>query len=236
MNAPRSLREVIGERVRHLREAGGKRQEDLARSARAAGLAWSRSKVASLERGDKAVSLEEFFLLPVILNWTIGTAFTSWEELFDTDGVVRLTDRMQVSARQVPNLLKYEVAEAFVEPTAEAAQFPDLAWEQAKGRCRGFGINEPPESFGDVLRDSGEAERRAAKRLKEDPGVYAAISAHLWGRTMSAENVARIEAPPIGSPAQLQAYRGRVTRQLDKEVRDFITAAGGPPAQDNLEE
>ncbi|WP_327049430.1 helix-turn-helix transcriptional regulator [Microbispora sp. NBC_01189] len=232
MNAPRSLREVIGERVRDLREAAGKRQEDISRTARSMGLAWSRSKIAALERGEKALSGEELLLLPMLLQWSLDRP-VSMSDLFDADGDLQLTSHVRVTARDAPRLLEYDALgnDIVIRPTEQAAQLPGgdpLIWPRIRGRCRELGINGPPAGFAEVLRDSGEAEVRAAYRFKEAPHVFAAISAHLWGRTLTAERDARVRAKEPGdvwdeaTANRIYALRGRVTRQLDQEVRVFI--------------
>lgn len=59
---------AVGAGVRRAREWAGRTQDDIARCARAYGLAWDRAKVAALERGDKAISAEEFVLMLAVLN------------------------------------------------------------------------------------------------------------------------------------------------------------------------
>src|SRR5882724_9856802 len=89
------LRAVVGRRVRALREQAGVRQDDIAVRARLLGLNWTRSTVAALERGEKAISIEELVLLTTLLNAALGRHYgQDWitvAELFDDDADVRLS-------------------------------------------------------------------------------------------------------------------------------------------------
>src|SRR5439155_26501278 len=66
------LHQLVGDRVRALRQAAGRRQEDLAAAAREYGFDWVRGTVASIEAGQRRVTLEEFLALPTILTRTVG--------------------------------------------------------------------------------------------------------------------------------------------------------------------
>ncbi|PZG33707.1 hypothetical protein C1I98_28530 [Spongiactinospora gelatinilytica] len=204
----------MGERVRALREAAGLRQEDLSRAARAAGLAWPRSKIAQLERGDKALSAEELLLLPVVLGWVLDRP-VPWRELVDGD--IALSDQVTIAAADLSRYMALPLAELL----AVRASDPGEVWERIRGRCAELGIPAQPPAFAEVLAASGEAEYRAATRLKESGEVYAAISAHLWGRTMSAERDDLAEESGAAA-AGLTAHRGRAARTLDEEVQAFI--------------
>ena len=72
----------MGENARRIREEGDARQDDVAVQARALGLSWTRSKLAALERGDKAIDLPEMVLLAAALSQA-------------TDAPVRLSDLLE---------------------------------------------------------------------------------------------------------------------------------------------
>ncbi len=59
----RATHTSIGAHLRHLRERGGLRQDDVARAARERGLAWTRATVAALEIDRRELSLAEFVTL-----------------------------------------------------------------------------------------------------------------------------------------------------------------------------
>ena len=89
----RSFRQAVGENARRIREEGDARQDDVAVQARALGLSWTRSKLAALERGDKAIDLtsREYALLEVFMQ-NPGRILTRtlicekiWESHYDVD-------------------------------------------------------------------------------------------------------------------------------------------------------
>ncbi|SRR6266545_3166009 len=60
------LPQAIGARLRELRSEIGWTQENVASVARTLGLEWTRPTVTAIEAGDRALTLEEFFCLPVV--------------------------------------------------------------------------------------------------------------------------------------------------------------------------
>lgn len=62
----------LGMRLRSLRESAGKRQDDIAHTAKSVGLSWGRSSVASLEAGTRNLSAFEWILLPEIYGCPAG--------------------------------------------------------------------------------------------------------------------------------------------------------------------
>lgn len=207
MNGPRSLRQVVGDRVRELRKSAGLRQEDIARAARDVGLAWPRQKIAELERGEKSISAEELILLPSVLSALLVDLDreVSLADLLDSDAEIRLSPKTRISARDVSRELCGEREPgAFVH-----VEVPDI------------------DSLIAVQRTAGEAEHRIARKLDEQRNVIYAICHRLWGQSLSAERDSRVAAalPADTPPPTVQAKRGRVTRDLAEEIRTFIEAA-----------
>src|SRR5260370_20679819 len=106
------LATLLGQRLRALREGGGKRQEDLAAAARGHGLAWSRATVAAIETGRRQLSVGELFLLPAALNKLTGAERPASGGLLVADLLperggqwVALTPRTSVRVRSLPALL-----------------------------------------------------------------------------------------------------------------------------------
>lgn len=229
MNAPRPLRVVVGEQVRRLREESGKRQDDLAAVARTLGLSWTRSKIAALERGEKAISGEELLLLPELLTWALDRRDNhpvTFDDLFDGDGDVALTKTATVRARDIPSVLRNEPTPLYVGVSLDVGSMVRNV-NQVNARLKALGLGRVAiKRVVDVERTSGEAEAKAAHRAGEPEPVLAAISAHLWGRSLSAERDERLTTslPQGASKETAQAKRGRITRELDTEIRRFITA------------
>jgi len=232
MNAPRALRQVIGARVKHLREQAGGRQEDIARVARSFGLAWPRQKVDELERGKKAISAEELVLLPFVLSHALDRA-VSMAHLFDDDDRITLSAQTDIPARDVlAELCGAKPAGTFVNlthlPSFDAVEVIARAFGRPVRRMEALGLDQmSSRALLAVERSSGEPEARAARQVGEGSIVFTAICYHLWGRSLSTERDARVAASlPNAAPAStVRAKRGRVTRELVAEIRAFITRA-----------
>ncbi|MET9583624.1 helix-turn-helix transcriptional regulator [Streptomyces sp. NPDC006539] len=63
---PEPIAEIVGRRLRELREEAGLRQADIAQAAVELGFKWGRSSVAALESGARKLSVEEMIALPLI--------------------------------------------------------------------------------------------------------------------------------------------------------------------------
>lgn len=195
---PGALRLIVGRRVRAIRKEAGARQVDVATAARAFGLPWPASKVAALEVGAKCVSAEELLLLPAVLTAALGRP-VGYADLFDDDADVRLSPAVVVAARDVPALLA-----GCDSPFALAAA--------------GGGGN----TWWD------ESAWRVARSLEVDRQTLIDACARLYGRSLSAERDARAaELLPADAPRRtVQAKRGRITRDLEREIRESRTSQG----------
>jgi len=200
-NQERTIREVVGENVRRIREAAGARQDDVSTAARGVGLSWSRSKIAALERGDKALDLAEIVLLAEALGMIAGQPVSIAADLLAGNGAVRLSPVTRIPREALRRSLS-EPVELFVIPgDAERKRgplgiFPDAARAQTM---------------------AGEAEERAGRTLGLSKIEVAYLAVDLWGRTLGEERDGRVgDDVPLSSRA---AKRGRVTRQLVQELR-----------------
>ena len=148
---PETLRQWVGGRIRALREQHGQRQDDVARAARDLGLAWSRSKVAALERGDKALPAEELLLLPVVLADAQCGQPSLADLLPDGSGTVRLGDRTAMPAAVLARAIRGERADTSeVNSPAIRESFARIeAWTETGGPKRSTAV------FGAVLAVSG---------------------------------------------------------------------------------
>ncbi|OHV21213.1 hypothetical protein BBK14_08025 [Parafrankia soli] len=220
---------MVGEGVRRVRTARkGVRQDDVAKVARSYGLNWDYSRVAALERGEKAISAEELALLPDILSIAC-TRPVKLPDLIDPDVWV------QVGARIMPgsDLVKKYAGQAALRVQA-AQRAPDewtrrsaevmRAWEDRDRLMRLGAIVENSDHF-DLhalvgLVTVGLTEERTARRIGERPLVVAYLSRVLWGRPLG-EQRDRLVSERVDAgddPARLRALRGRVTRQLIDEM------------------
>lgn len=210
------LRVAVGIGVRAIREAAGRTQDDVARAARILGVAWDRTKVAALERGDKALSAEELILLPAILR-EAGAPFWNMTELFG-GGAVQVSLSYAVAPLEAhgvadllagsPPILWVEKADAEAGRHAErrglgrglGALIPKHPADQrqpvipsedvdaAIGRLVELGLDRiEADDLRRVAVFAGEAEEKAARKLGESKLVIAAVAFALWGRSLTEE-------------------------------------------------
>jgi Helix-turn-helix domain len=83
------LPQAIGARLRALRTEAGWTQDNVATLARTLGLDWVQSTVAAIEAGDRALTLEEFFCLPVVYP-TLGALVNLFSDDSEHDRWVEL--------------------------------------------------------------------------------------------------------------------------------------------------
>lgn len=230
------IREVVGAGVRRVRELAGVRQGDVALAARRHGLAWTQSKVAALERGDKAVGVEELALLPLVLTSACGRP-VHLPELIAPDAELRVGDLVMpgrsllalYAGRPAPTMRRRRlpqgrVVQRFKRSVERLAQSP-LA--RAAERISQLGLG----SVNDLLRWAegiAEAEAAAGRRLGEHALVVVALSHALWGRTLTEERDRIVaEQAPDASPGRRRALRGQVTRRLVQELGDELERRAG---------
>jgi transcriptional regulator with XRE-family HTH domain len=219
------VREVVGQRVREIREQAGVRQEDIATRARHFGLAWTRTRVASIERGGMPVTVENLLLLTRILGDVIGTP-VDVAELFDLDAYVALSNIAVLPAREVAEVLHGNWDGDGITITDLPPDDPDPqpqpdADRRATALLKLLQVNPQAGDILAIRQSLGEADERAQRALGEDLGVYVLMCHGLWGRSIAAERDARLRTHTDASPASLAARRGRVTRELLTELRDL---------------
>lgn len=240
------LRAVLGASARRIREAADVRQEAVARAARTYGIAWSQPKVAALENGGKAVSVEELVLLPMILSSSCGRPVTL-ADLVPVDARITLSPETEVAGWVLLRLLAAEDL-ADVGPRDLAARLafaaglhPELQPETANKRFaadlgRASSAVHRLEALLD--RDLTEAEHRAAlsvpddadqkaaRKIGESPQTIVGLSRTIWGRSLADERDRIVtEQHPDASLDRRRALRGQVTRRLVAELAEFIRNA-----------
>jgi len=183
---------MVGANMRRVREAAGRRQEDVAAAAREWGIRWTRSTVAEAEAGTKPLNAAELLLLSRILQ-AAGC---------DAPGLAALLDD---GGRWV------RVGGVLHEPGLLAK---GLSARPGPARPRGTG------DVVERIRHR-DAEQVAARRLGWTPLELAVGALELWGRGLAEERDARVAAAAPGevSAATLRALRGRVSRHLYGELR-----------------
>lgn len=241
-----SLMQAIGARLRALRTERDLRQEDIANYARVWGLDWTRSTVAAIEAGDRELSLDEFFALPLVY------APLQLPDLFPGDGWVHLCISSRVSwttpeqhlrntllgkafadvprpaaAPDIPDDIDYAIVEPFQQLLKKpghlvrhikVGEFSDQAAERA--------FLDLPGNLQHLRREielaaKGDAERKAARRFGVSPELVSVIAFRRYHRSLSEWRDMRV-AERAADSRSLQAIRGHVTRALLSEMKPMI--------------
>lgn len=238
-----TLRQWVGQAVRQIREHNGQRQDDLARSARDYGMAWSVSKISALERGDKALPAEELLMLPLVLARAGCGSVTLIDLLPHGPDMVRLVDGIEMPGQVLVDSLEYGdgddgavlwrsressrelLAGWFSGPEGETAAIR-AAWPQMPG---------DPHDVARAWHSTGEAERVAARRLDVPFPALLAAAMGTWDRSLTAERDQRVQErtdPDTDADARsLQALRGHITRDLYRELGPAIERYRGAVEQ-----
>ena len=227
-----TFRQLLGGRLKTLREQHGCRQEVLALVARRWGLPWRREVVTMLEAGRRHLTTEEWLLLPTVMTaaFVPPEPFT-WTDLVRGMDHVALTPELNIAGATLESLVTREgVLEARLDQTVERPETRktnDLLQVEAVGR-RWWPGGVPPSVVGVVLRAAaGEAERKAARVLDVTPLLVALAAVKCWGRPLTDEREDRIAKAGAESVSArvLQARRGHVTRTLLAELRSLLDEA-----------
>jgi transcriptional regulator with XRE-family HTH domain len=207
-----SLHQAIGTRLRALRTERNLRQEQVAGYARVWGLDWTQSTVAAIEAGDRPLSLEEFFALPLVY------APLQLPDLFPGDGWVdlrvgsrtgwttpesHLRDELLGKAFAVapsptaPPEIPDDVDYAIVEPFKQLEETPGRLIKHIK--IGDWGDPAAETAFLDLpahiqerrreieVAAKGDAERKAARKFAVSALLVSAVAFRLYGRSLSYE-------------------------------------------------
>jgi transcriptional regulator with XRE-family HTH domain len=252
-DAPPALATLLGQRLRALREGGGKRQEDLAAAARGYGLAWSRATVAAIETGRRQLSVGELCLLPATLNRLAGAEGPASGGLLVADLLpergdqwVALTPRTSVRVRSlrallgatgepisdhdfdIPHRRQTRIAQAaLAESIRRWTTDTDTTWRRIMGRPL---ITSDLTTLNQALEDAaGAVEQQAARGERVSTIAVALAARKVWDRSLTEERDHRLAEARRGVPSArtLQALRGHRTRVLLVELRPLLRAVRG---------
>jgi len=260
--ALRSLSAVLGESLRGRRERDGLRQDDVAALARSWGFDWTQATVAAYEIGRRDFSVEELQVLGYIAAHLTPTTAAhggarpvELADLLPSAGAeVRLNNWVVIDASSLKPIWRGE-AQRFALPLttapatglrgdfdavtfAENVAVLDCLWPGARQKDRGEGgpirdllVAAHPDKLGD-------AEQKAARRLRTFPFAVAAAARDRWARSFTEERDRRVaeQAPPGVSARALQALRGHVTRGMLEELRPKIEGLKSKPVPKKRQE
>jgi transcriptional regulator with XRE-family HTH domain len=215
-NAAVPLAEVVGRNARRLR--GDATADQLAKAARRRGLNWGTGRISDLEHGRVSPTIPMLIALAQALGSVRGTPITL-ADLVEHDGLVSLASTLVVKGSAVQRFLTGDPVELLIGDMPNAAEleaeFKAAIAKMVEEHKKLPAIlgSVPLKTVMEVQRQAGETEARIAKTLGVPASTVALASAHLWGRTLSAERDQR-----AGEDANAQD-RGRITRQLKAEIQ-----------------
>lgn len=236
-----TIDQAVGKRLLELRDESGLTDEDIAAAARDLGIPWSRNTVVGIGFGKKGLNVAEFLLLPRILEEaftrTLGkTEHVSLEDLLPDSRVDFGGSWIEGSALR--DLLRdgsldrasiHAVSKEDVLP--RRSQRPGGVEAAAMRRL----LPDDPHQAARIERDAlGDAETKLARGLGTLPELVVIAAIATWGRTLSDERDARLEAldvateareDPKGRSDRLRVPRGHITRALAKEIQEQLVLA-----------
>lgn len=217
------LAAIVGRNIRAIRTERGDSQDSFARGLRLAGLNWSRSTLAKLERGERGVGIEHLTIIAIVLG-VPATRLLDGEP----DEWVALTEEAAIARTRLVAMF----ASDWREPSTAELDMPGL--REAGNIVRDVTsriVQRWPELqardlFAAEREAAGEAEINAAAVLDCDPMEVALTARATWGRSLIEERDRRVDEHPdidgADSAGKLQAIRGHVTRDLLRELRQGI--------------
>jgi transcriptional regulator with XRE-family HTH domain len=220
---------AIGARLRDIRRGRGPSQDQLVRTLRGlGGPSWNRSTVAKIEGGTRELSLEEALLVCAALGARLADLAPENEILMGETPVSAAAVKDVLAGGSAGERLFEELARPKIRKTMNQFQGRLRAlYGPHEAECqRLYGGPVPGRVVIDAITDStGEAERKAADRLKVDPLVLAVGARRLWDRSLSEERDERVSdyITEDASPRTVQALRGHTTRQLVEELAQLLT-------------
>jgi transcriptional regulator with XRE-family HTH domain len=245
--------QAIGQRLREARLELALRQDQVASAARQAGLDWTQPTVAAIERGARALSLGEWFVLPVVIAYA-----TNYETDLELADLLPASGRVALSGETTADVRALRAALMGRGTDQDRLPFSDFDTPFTRRMREGFrrmtaAIKELLPLWPDMTprgyeaaheAAQGDAERKAARKLGVAP-LELSVAAHgRYGRSFTAERDARVDArtnaaPPavVGRdqlvrdgtevlPRTLQALRGHVTRAMLAELAPALTKEG----------
>jgi transcriptional regulator with XRE-family HTH domain len=216
---PITLKAAQGINVAKARKERHLRQEEVAALAVNLGLGWTRATVAAIETGRRDISLVEGLFLAHVLNVKVESLLMAPRDILVGQNRYAARDwNMWVAVGDWPS----------TDPSGKWAAVGDVERLKREAEAALYGLQ--PDAVAPAMRGAIlDAEWRAAERLNRTHGrnitAYhvALASISLWGRSLSDERDARLQAEglPPGSP-KATARAGWITREIEHALGEHI--------------
>ncbi len=238
MTPPVPLHQLIGARLRQLRESAGLTQEAIAAQARVVGFAdWARGTVSMIEGGRRRVTLEEFLALPLILHYA-GAGQMRLVDLLGAGAPALINAQTAIAAETLRETLAGRPTVTFTPPTSAAVPASGRATEErrealalwrrwASGRSARSRAPDPVMLAEVGVESRMDALVSAARSLRRSPVALSLAAVVTYGRLLMTEREERVRqriAEGERNPRTVQAIRGHVTRELLHELRPIVNA------------
>ena len=226
--SPLTLRQVIGDALRRYRLGSSpiQTQDEVADTARLAGLDWTRATVAAIELGRRTIELEELLLLTASMKRNLADWFDGdgWVELKPESSATMEALRALVSGKRVT---EYEGAWDFpgrrlqpelLETFKRYWDVYHLLWPEA---------HSMEQLLAAAAASKMDAETKAARQFDVHPMAVAMAAYSRWGHglTVERDRIVDLTAPKGASARSVQARRGQVTQRLIAEMADDLRRA-----------
>jgi transcriptional regulator with XRE-family HTH domain len=223
---------VVGRNCQRIRKSIGLSQDEFASYARDAGLRWSTSRVSDFEKARTAPAFATVLLVSLALQRAsevaagkngeaaAGVGITP-ADLVGREGCVQLTEDLSLPAHHLAIVLAGGgwVLDDWYLDYLKATIVRERQQLIPVSKLGGFSLDFA-RLCAALLRRSGLAEDRMAKKLRITRERLAEISALLWQRTFSEERDRR-----AGSDAN-QQRKGHAARELQTELEQALGTDG----------
>jgi transcriptional regulator with XRE-family HTH domain len=219
------LQDVLARALRRIREERGWSQDELTRRAGRLGLRWSRVTLADIEAGRRDVTVEEFCLLPLLLDVELPELLPKPESKVRVGaGDVEVGALLLVLGGRAHRVSPNQVS-ALHHVGGISVEYDDPKRARKARRIARLRANDPSAELSIEVLSHAEAERHAAEVLGLDPLDVVDISHGLWGRSLSEERNRRVEER--AGTGDLARRRGHVTRRLIRELEEELKRTRG---------
>lgn len=234
MAGAKGLGQLLGDRLREMREERGLAQDEVARMAKGVGLPWALATVVAFENGRrKSVTLEELLLLSHAFSvepsdWFIGKG---WAQLTPESMASLKVIRAMLAGSPTVHWIRISERLWDIPQFKDAPNLLGVQFEKLRERLRRAEDYLGPQFNTEAAIDAvhaaaGQTEVKAAYKLHVKPLDISLAAFRLWGRSLTQERNRRVsEAARQATLRSLQATKGHITRTLLKELAPTLNRA-----------
>ncbi len=211
---PRTVSKVVGENIRHIRKNDlGLTLGELSQRLKILNLKWSTGRISDVESARSTMSLDTLLIFSIALTDLTKNVRVPPSRLLESKTPVEINKGTVITPENWVRVLE----DGFVDGVITQESTEDAV----------LSLNRWTRSFKSPHDRFSLADQRAARKLGIDEKTLISLSVDLWGQLLSEETE---ERSPVGAPAQ---KKGRITRELLKELRDAMQDGVTDDTQEN---